>query len=213
MIRLNEKKLRNRRAIKCIASSLHDKSPSPITSSKTYTQTDTHPITSGFVTLHLIMIQFCWFCLRSGICLVVLNNQLSYLSFFPYCCYKHRVLLFTRPRVFLSSTTVTFNSQLLWFSFSLYFFSPLYFLHRSPVFFFLLFACAHIYIKKNHYRVLFFSYCLPLINNKPVTTSPWEPFVWSLLTVSCVQLVFRLYLSKVLILFYFKFYCHHAECF
>jgi hypothetical protein len=108
---------------------------------KTYTQTDTHPITSGFVTLHLITIQFCWFCLRSGICLVVLNNQSSYLSFFPYCCYKHRVWLFTRPRVFLSSTTVTFNSQLLWFSFSLYFFSPLYFLHRSPVFFFFFFFC------------------------------------------------------------------------
>ena len=142
MIRLNEKKLRNRRAIKCIASSLHDKSPSPITSSKTYTQTDTHPITSGFVTLHLITIQFCWFCLRSGICLVVLNNQSSYLSFFPYCCYKHRVLLlFTRPRVFLSSTTVTFISQLLWFS--LFFFG----------------LCVPIYrklIKKNHYGVLFF---------------------------------------------------------
>ena len=159
MIRLNEKKLRNRRAIKCIASSLHDKSPSPITSSKTYTQTDTHPITSGFVTLHLITIQFCWFCLRSGICLVVLNNQSSYLSFFPYCCYKHRVLLFTRPRVFLSSTTVTFISQLLWFSLS--FFSPLYFLHHKSVFFFFFFfcLCVPIYrklIKKNHYRVLFF---------------------------------------------------------
>ena len=145
MIRLNEKKLRNRRAIKCIGELASWQVPIADHKLKN-TQTDTHPITSGFVTLHLIMIQFCWFCLRSGICLVVLNNQSSYLSFFPYCCYKHRVLLFTRPRVFLSSTTVTFISQLLWFS--LFFFGlcvPI--LYRKL-------------IKKNHYGVLFFFFLI-----------------------------------------------------
>lgn len=121
---------------------------------------------------------FVWFCfvpfffvlsfVKGVECLVVLSNQSSYLSFFPYCYHRVR---YVHAHFFIQQ-----YFRLSYFDPpSLYHFSIL-FLPPLTCFFFVFFfgvLCPYLY-KEKTITMCCFSYCLPLINNKPVTLSPWE---------------------------------------